>query len=63
VACRGGAGRAVWAKAIEDKRDKNLEFGKWGAGRGEMADLNDAGPSHDRKGMVASEYETVFVKP
>src|ERR1035437_564055 len=30
VACRGGAGRAVWAKAIEDKRDKNLEFGKWG---------------------------------
>jgi hypothetical protein len=32
-----------------------------------MADLNDAGPSYDRMGMVASvaaasEYETVFVK-
>ena len=28
---------------------------------GEMADLNDAGPSFDRMGMVASEYESVFV--
>jgi len=27
-----------------------------------MADFNDASPSHDRKGMVASEYKTVFAK-